>query len=79
MEINYAFIYDIINKAYKHYKCLQCEDFYLSFDKQHNIFVIGWHTFMDAYINMERVKNVAKFVRKYSKLPIYNAYGLMDI
>lgn len=34
---------------------------------------------MDAYINMERVRNVAKFVRKYSKFPIYNAYGLMDI
>jgi hypothetical protein len=28
---------------------------------------------------MERVRNVAKFVRKYSKFPIYNAYGLMDI
>ena len=74
MEIN-----DIINKAYKHYKCLQSEDFYLSFDEQHKIFVIEWHTFMDDYINMERVKNVAKFVRKYSKFPIYNAYGLMDI
>ena len=69
----------IINKAYEHYKCLQYEYFYLSFDEQHEIFIINWHTFMDAYINMERVRNVAKFVRKYSKYPIYNAYGLMDI
>ena len=69
----------IIDKAYNKYKCLQSEDFYLSFDEQHEIFVINWHTFMDKYINMERVRNVAKFVRKYSKYPIYNAYGLMKI
>lgn len=69
----------IIDKAYNKYKCLQGEDFYLSFDKQHEIFVINWHTSMDGYINMERVKNVAKFVRKYSSFPIYNAYGLMNI
>ena len=69
----------IIDKAYNKYKCLQNEDFYLSFDKQHEIFVINWHTSMDGYINMKRVKNVAKFVRKYSNFPIYNAYGLMNI
>ena len=70
---------EIIGKAYNKYKCLQNEDFYLSFDEQHEIFVINWHTFMDKYINMERVRNVAKFVRKYSEYPIYNAYGLMKI
>ena len=69
----------IIDKAYNKYQCLQNEDFDLSFDEQHEIFVINWHTFMDKYINMERVRNVAKFVRKYSKYPIYNAYGLIDI
>lgn len=73
----------IIDKAYNKYKCLQNEDFYLSFDEQHEIFVITWHSFMDRYINMERVRNVAKFVRKfvrkYSNFPIYNAYGLMNI
>lgn len=69
----------IIEKAYNKYKCLQSEDFYLSFDEQHNIFVIDWHTFMDGYINMNRVRNVAKFVRKYSDFPIYNSYGLMNI
>ena len=79
METNYGYIYDIISKAYKHYKCLQNEDFYLNFDKQHEIFVINWHTFMDQYIDMNKVHNVAKFVRKYSKFPIYNSYGIMDI
>ena len=69
----------IIDKAYIKYQWLQNEDFDLSFDEQHEIFVINWHTFMDKYINMERVRNVAKFVRKYSKYPIYNAYGLMKI
>ena len=69
----------IIDKAYNKYKCLQSEDFYLSFDEQHKIFVITWHSFMDRYINMGKVRNVAKFVRKYSNFPIYNAYGLMNI
>ena len=69
----------IIDKAYNKYKCLQSEDFYLSFDEQHEIFVITWHSVMDRYISMGKVRNVAKFVRKYSKLPIYNAYGLMNI
>ena len=69
----------IIDKAYNKYKCLQYEYFYLYFDEQHKIFVITWYSFMDGYINMEKVRNVAKFVRKYSNFPIYNAYGLMDI
>lgn len=72
-------IKQIIEKAYNKYKCLQNEDFYLFFDEQHNIFVINWHTFMDCYINMNRVRNVAKFVRKYSDFPIYNSYGLMNV
>lgn len=67
---------DIVNKAYKHYKCLRYEELYLSFDKQHQFFIINWHTFMDKGINMSKVKNVAKFVRKYSNCPIYyNVYG----
>lgn len=70
---------EIIEKAYNHYKCLQCEDFYLTYDEEHKIFVLEWHTFMDSHINMGKVKNVAKFVRKYSDLPIYNSYGLMKI
>lgn len=79
MKKDYKFIRNIIAKAYNHYKCLQNEDFYLTFDEKHNIFVIGWHSFMDAYINMTKVMNVAKFVRKYSNFPIYDSIGLINI
>lgn len=79
MKIDWTFINTIIEKAVNHYKCLVNEDFWIEFDKEHLIWVLNWHTFMDEYINMTRVKQVAKFIRKYSKFPIYNAYGKMNI
>lgn len=70
---------EIINKAYNHYMCLQSEDFFLSFDKKGNFFEIYWHTFMDSYINMNKVMNVAKFIRKHSDLPIIDCCGVINI
>lgn len=67
----------IIDKAYKRYMCLQTEDMYLEY---HNTYwVINWHNFMDSYINYKKVGYVAKFIRKYSDLPIYDAVGLLNV
>lgn len=76
-ELRKAYI--IIGNAIKHYKCLQEEDFWIEFDESHNIWVLNWHSYMDSYINMTRVKQVAKFIRKHSSFPIYNSWGLMKI
>lgn len=67
----------IIDKAYNKYACLQNEDFYIEFCETY--WALNWHTFMDSYINYNKVGNVAKFIRKYSDLPIYDAVGLLNI
>lgn len=72
-------IRDIIKKAYNKYACLQKEDFYIEYDEQHNIIVLSWHVYMDRFINLNRVMQVAKFLRKYTDIPIYNSFGLMKI
>ena len=66
-----------IERAYKKYVCLQEEDFYI--EKCDSHIVLSWHTFMDEYIDLRKVMYVARFLRKYTDLPIYNSFGLMKV
>ena len=66
-----------ISKAQEKYKCLQNEDFYIELTDTYIGLV--WHNFMDRYINLGKVMCVAKYLRKYTDLPIYNSFGLMKV
>lgn len=72
-------IRQIIKKAYNKYVCLQREDFYIEYDEQHNIIVLNWYVFMDKFINMNDVFKVAKYLRKYTDIPIYSSFGKLNI
>lgn len=66
-----------IERAYTKYACLQNEDFYI--ERQRGLIVLRWHTFIDGFINLRRVMDVARYLRKYTDLPIYNSYGKMNV
>ena len=67
---------EIIKKAYSKYMCLQCEDFYIEYDEKRNLLTLWWHVFMDRYVNLLRVKQVANFVRKHNNnVLIYDSFG----
>lgn len=53
------------------YKCIDEEDFYV--EKTDKYILLNWNTFMDCYVNMLRVKQVAAYLRKFTTLPIYDA------
>lgn len=67
-------IRDIINKAYEHYACLQKEDYFFEYEENKYI-AIKWHVYMDRFVSMTRVKQIAKFLRKNGiTLPIYDSF-----
>ena len=68
-------IKQVINLTINHYICLQKEEMFLEYDEQHNIIVINWHVYMDRFINMKKVFQIAHFMRRYIDIPIYSAYG----
>lgn len=35
---------------------------------------INWNSFMSSFVNMLRVKQIASYLRKFTSLPIYDAY-----
>lgn len=35
---------------------------------------INWNSFMSIFVNMQRVKQIASYLRKFTSLPIYDAY-----
>lgn len=61
----------VISTLYLRYKCINEEDFYV--EKTDKYIVINWHTFMDGRVNLLRVRQVAKYLRKYTSLQIYDA------
>jgi len=65
--------------AINHYVCLQKQEMFLEYDEQHNIITIRWHIFMDRFINMKKVYNIARFLRKYTDIPIYSSFGKLNI
>lgn len=66
-----------IESCYKRYKCLQNEDMYLKLEKGY--VSIFWHVYMDRYISIARVKQIAKRLRKHTDLPIYSSFGLIRV
>lgn len=66
-----------ISNAIDKYNILQTEDAYLR--DEGNYIMIGWHVFMDKYINYYHVCCVAKFIRKYTDKPIYCGFGKMKV
>lgn len=68
---------EIIEKAVNKYKCLQEGDFFIDWCPTY--IALRWNAFMDKYINLARVKQVAKFLRKYTDLPIYSSIGYINI
>lgn len=72
-------IYNAFKKTMNHYVCLQKEEMFLEYDKQHDIITIRWHVFMDRYINMKKVFNIARFLHRYTDVPIYSSFGKLNI
>ena len=67
-------IKNIIDNAYKHYACLQKEDYYIEFEENKYI-AIKWHVFMDEFVSLKRVKQIATYLRKNGiDLPIYDSF-----
>lgn len=68
---------DIIRNLYKRYKCINREDFYVENAGSH--VSIYWHSFMDQYIDKGKVMCVAKFIRKFTNLPIITPIGKLSV
>lgn len=68
---------EIIAKAVDRYQCLQNGDFRI--ERTPTYIALCWNATMDNYINMVRVYQVARFLRKYTNLPIYCSTHRIDI
>ena len=68
---------DAVRKAYEKYKCLQNEDFYIEVTDTYVGLV--WDNFMDRYINLDKVMCVARYLRRYTDLPIYSSYSKLSV
>lgn len=64
-------IEQVISTLHLRYKCINKEEFYV--EKTDKYIVLNWSTFMDGRVNLLRVRQVAKYLRKYTSLPIYDA------
>lgn len=63
----------VVSKAISKYKYLQEEKVYLEVHDD-NIYIM-WHVYMDNYISMHRVQQIANFLSKGTNLPIYCCGG----
>ena len=75
--IEYDVIPAIVEKAIEKYQYLQKEIVWI--ECYNGIIVINWHHYMDGNINMECVKQIAKYIRKGTDKPIYTAIGKLEI
>lgn len=64
-------IEQVISTLCLRYKCINKEEFYV--EKTDKYIVLNWSTFMDGRVNLLRVRQVAKYLRNYTSLPIYDA------
>ena len=43
------------------------------------IITIRWNSFMDRYVDMKKVMAVARRIRRFTDVPIYSSYGLLNV
>ena len=65
-----------VEEVVSRYKCLQDETMWIEVNKDH--VVIRWHNCMDRYINFRTVRNIARCIRRYTGLPIYDSVRLLE-
>lgn len=72
-------IIPLFKKAYNHYAYLQTETVNLEYWHHPEYICIHWGVYMDRHINMHRVWQIARFLRKHTDLPIYSSFGKLNI
>lgn len=60
------------------YACLQDETLYIDWGDK-GIITIRWNSFMDRYVDMKKVMAVARRIRRFTDVPIYSSYGLLNV
>lgn len=65
-------IKEVIDTLYLKYKCIDNEDIWVEIADKY--ICINWNSFMSSFVNMLRVKQIASYLRKFTSLPIYDAY-----
>lgn len=65
-------IKEVIDTLYLKYKCIGNEDVWVEITDKY--ICINWNSFMSSFVNMLRVKQIASYLRKFTSLPIYDAY-----
>ena len=65
-------IKEVIDTLYLKYKCIDNEDLWVEITDKY--ICINWNSFMSSFVSMLRVKQIASYLRKFTSLPIYDAY-----
>ena len=65
-------IKEVIDTLYLKYKCIDNEDIWVEITDKY--ICINWNSYMSSFVSMLRVKQIASYLRKFTSLPIYDAY-----